>query len=61
MSTQKVEIPPDVLAAIIAVVQHNYHSTSGDDTDILVNDLPVIHAWLVQLGLLPALDTEEPA
>jgi hypothetical protein len=52
------EIPEDVLKAIRAVVEYNYYSTSGDDTDILVNDLPVIYAWLEGLGLLPPDYTE---
>jgi hypothetical protein len=55
------EISNDVLAAIKAVVEYNYYSTTGDDTPILVNDLPVIHAWLTELGLLrlPAQTIED--
>jgi hypothetical protein len=52
-TTVTTEIPEEVLAAIKAVVAYNYYSTSGDDTDLLVNDLPVICAWLAGLGLLP--------
>jgi hypothetical protein len=60
MSAQKIEVPGNVLQAIKKVVEYNYYSTTGDDTDIIINDLPVIHAWLTELGLLPPLDTEEP-
>jgi hypothetical protein len=61
MSVQRIEVPENVLAAIKAVVEYNYYSTTGDDTSIIVNDLPVIHAWLTELGLLSPPDIEEPA
>jgi hypothetical protein len=53
------EIPDDVLAAIKAVVEW-YRGSDGPD-DIICNDLPVLEAWLVGLGLLSPRDTEEPA
>jgi hypothetical protein len=59
-TTMKMEISEDVLTAIRSVVEYNYYSTSGDDTHIIVNDLPVLYAWLEELGLLSPLDTEEP-
>jgi hypothetical protein len=57
----RIEISDDVLRAITAVVEYNYYSTTGDDTSIIINDLPVIHAWLEGLGLLSPPDIEEPA
>jgi hypothetical protein len=59
MRVRKIEVSDDVLAAIKAVVEYNYYSTTGDDTPIIINDLPVIHAWLTELGLLSPPDTEE--
>jgi len=52
------EIPENVLAAIQAVVVRDCYDTSGDDSWFLVNHLPVIQAWLAELGLLPPADDE---
>jgi len=62
-----IEIPDNVLAAIVAFVELQ-RTNFPDDTDFLVNGLPVIEAWLEGLGVrlkphpepvLPPLDTEE--
>ena len=58
MSMQKIEISENVLMAIRAVVEY-WRSTDPDDEDIIINDLPVIHAWLTELGLLSPPDTED--
>jgi hypothetical protein len=51
MSAQRIEVPENVLAAIRAVVEY-WRSTDPDDEDIIINDLPVIYAWLEELGML---------
>jgi hypothetical protein len=51
MGMQRIEISEDVLTAIKELVEH-WHSTDPDDEDIVVNHLPVVEAWLVELGLL---------
>jgi hypothetical protein len=55
MSAQRIEVPENVLAAIRAVVEY-WRSTDPDDEDIIINDLPVIYAWLEELGLLSPTD-----
>jgi hypothetical protein len=60
MSMQRIEISEDVLMAIRAVVEY-WRSTDPDHEDIIINDLPVLYAWLEGLGLLSPPDTEEPA
>jgi hypothetical protein len=54
------DVPENVLAAIVAFVRLQ-RIFNPDDTDFLVNDLPVLCAWLDGLGLLPPHDayTEE--
>jgi hypothetical protein len=48
----KTEVPEDILEAITAVV---YWARSSDsDDDILMHDIPLLDAWVVKLGLLPA-------
>jgi hypothetical protein len=55
MSARRIEVPENVLAAIRAVVEY-WRSTDPDDEDIISNDLPVIYAWLEELGLLSPTD-----
>jgi hypothetical protein len=50
------DIPEDVLAAMKGIVDwaHSY-----DHDKLLVNDIPTIQTWLVEVGLLPPL--KQPA
>jgi hypothetical protein len=50
MRVQRMEVSDDVLAAIIAVVEY-WRSSDPDDIDLVFNHLPVVEAWLVELGL----------
>jgi hypothetical protein len=52
-----VEVPDNVLAAIVAFVELQ-RSFNPDDTDYLVNHQPVLEAWLDGLGLLMPSDPE---
>jgi hypothetical protein len=45
------EVPKNILTAIVSVVEW-YRGCDGPD-DIIMNDLPVIEAWLTELKLLP--------
>jgi hypothetical protein len=50
-TAMRMEVSEDVLRAIRSVVEY-WRSTEPDDENIIVNDLPVIEAWLVGLGRL---------
>ncbi len=56
----KMEIPDDVLAAIVAFVALQ-RSFDPDNDGWIVNHYPVLCDWLEDLGLLPPHDTEDPA
>jgi hypothetical protein len=52
------EVPENVLTAIIEFVRLQ-RVFDPDDGDFLVNHLPVLCAWLDEMGLLPPADTEK--
>ena len=53
----QMEIPENVLSAIVAFVEHFRGSKCLSD-DFIEHDLPVLCAWLDELELLPPLFTE---
>jgi hypothetical protein len=57
--TMKVEIPNDVLAAIVAFVVMQ-RSFDPDQDGWIVNHYPTLCSWLEGLGLLSPHDAEEP-
>jgi hypothetical protein len=48
----RMEVSEDVLAAIKTIVEHFHRSDDALIDDFIVRDLPVLEAWLKELGLL---------
>jgi hypothetical protein len=48
------EIPNDVIKAVKHIVTWA-HGCEDEVDDIISNDVPVLEAWLVKLGLMPLI------
>jgi hypothetical protein len=59
----QIEVSDDVLAAVKTIVAHFHRSDDALIDDFIMRDLPVLEAWLAELGLLPPLPDieDEPA
>jgi hypothetical protein len=61
MRVQRMEVSEDVLSAVQTIVEHFRRSDDALIDDWIERDLPILEAWLVELGLLSPPDIEEPA
>lgn len=56
MKTITMEVPENVLIAIMHVAQWGRSTETGDEItsdDIVTDDIPLLEAWLMGLGVLP--------
>jgi hypothetical protein len=56
----QIEVPENVLSAVQTIVAHFHRSDDALIDDFIVRDLPVLEAWLKELGRLSPSDIEAP-